>query len=76
MSKTSLSRIKFCPYCGKQFKGGCSCPYGDHVRMHLDFDDKLKELYIKKFCPYCGERSSKRVCTFCNSVFDHEDMFY
>lgn len=71
-----LDRIKYCPYCGKLFKGGCDCPYGRHVRMRMDWEERLKELYVKKHCPYCGERSTKRVCTFCEHVFDHEDMFY
>lgn len=71
-----LKRMKYCPYCGKKFKNECSCPYGKHIKMKMDFDDKLTALYNKKFCPNCSERSSKRVCGYCSHVFDPDDMFY
>jgi len=76
MARTFTDRFKHCPYCGRLFKGGCQCEYGKHVKMKMDFDNRLRDLYIKKFCPSCGERASKTKCGFCGHVFDHTDMFY
>ena len=69
-------RFKYCPYCGKEFRGGCTCPYGSHVKMRMDFDDRLRQLYVKRFCPLCGHRSTSRVCGHCDRAFDQDDMFY
>ena len=69
-------RFTYCPYCGKRFRYECECPYGKHVKMKLDFDERLKELYRKRFCPWCGSRSTKMECPLCKKAFDSLDMFY
>lgn len=68
-------KFKYCPYCGKNFRYECDCPYGKQRRMRMEFNDKLRLLFIKKFCPKCGKRAAELECRHCGYSLDHQDMF-